>query len=244
MVQTIDYDRSNSVDLILRAQMGDKAAMKELTVINTPLVKTMVKRFNNYATDREDLLQIGYIGLIKAIKGFDARFNVKFSTYAVPLIIGEIKRYIRDEGYVKVARSIKELRQKIRNFCDQYSNKYGATASIKDICDALGCDSNQVHEAIESGYAAVSLDQSINNDDNSADCLLNHVQSKKEIDWIDIIQLKESLNELSEEEKKIIAMRYYSNLTQTVIAQQLGMSQVQVSRLESRILKKLRGKMK
>ena len=244
MKQTIDYGQYNSNQLILKAQNGDADAMRELTIANTPLVKAMAKRFNNYTTERDDLLQIGYIGLVKAIKGFDPSFNVKFSTYAVPLIVGEIKRYIRDEGTVKVARSIKELRQKIRVFCDDYRNKNGTEASLKEICCGVQCESDQVLEAIESGYATVSLEQTVSNDDNSNDCLLNKLQSKKDTDWLDIIQLKDSLRELSDTEKQIISMRYYSNLTQTVIAGQLGMSQVQVSRMESRILKKLRCKMK
>lgn len=244
MKQAIDYSQYNSNQLILLAQTGDADAMRELTIVNTPLVKAMAKRFNNFTTERDDLLQIGYIGLVKAIKGFDPSYNVKFSTYAVPLIVGEIKRYIRDEGSVKVARSIKELRQKIRGFCDEYRNKNGIEPSINEICREMQCKADHVLEAIESGYTTVSLEQTVSGDDNSNECLINKLQHKKDTDWLDIIQLKQSLRELTDMEKRIISLRYYSNFTQAVIAELLGMSQVQISRMESRILKKLRCKMK
>ena len=244
MSQSIDYTVLNSDDLILRSQKGDQNALKLLTQTHTPLVKAMVKRFNSCVQDKEDLMQIGYIGLIKAIKGFDPSYNVQFSTYAVPLIIGEIKRYIRDEGAVKVSRSVKELRQRIKNFCQQYLAEFGKEPTIDCICIGVKCSQEQVLEAIESGFAPISLEQTYCMDDGNNDCLLNHIQSKKEIDWLDIIQLKDCVNDLTSQEKNLLSMRYYLNLTQSVIADKLGMSQVQVSRLESKIIKKLRCKMK
>ena len=243
MTEKYDYDSGNSVGLILKAQAGDSESLKKMVEINTPLVKAMVRRYNSFKTDREDLLQIGYIGLIKAVKGFDPSYNVRFSTYAVPLIIGEIKRYMRDEGAVKIARSVKELNRKIRCYCENFAFEHGTDATVEDICRGLNCSRESVLEAIESGYAAVSLEQPVFSD-GSCDTLLNHLEAKKEPEWLDILQLRECLKELTKEEKQIISMRYYSNLTQSSIAGQLGMSQVQVSRMESRILRKLRAKMK
>jgi len=238
-----DYHLYNTNELILKAQNGDQNAMSTLISINTPLVKSIAKRFNG-CLEKEDVLQLGFIGLIKAVKGFDTSYCVKFSTYAVPLILGEIKRYIRDDGAVKIARSIKELRQRIISYNNDFSYKNGREASVSEICKGVGCDRDVVLEAIASGQALVSLEQSINGRDGNTDCLINHLESKREPEWIDIIQLRDCLTDLSDDEKQLISMRYYLNYTQTVIAEKLGMSQVQVSRLESKIIKKLRCKMK
>lgn len=243
MSNKINYETSNTPELIAKAQGGDADAMRLLVEINTPLVKAMTRRYNGFSIDREDLLQIGFIGLIKAVKGFDASYNVRFSTYAVPLIIGEIKRYMRDEGALKIARSIKELSQKIKNFCEVFAYDKGREATLDEICKGLECTRESALEAIESNRGAVSLEQPISTD-GTQDSLMNHLEAKRGLDWLDIIQLRDCLKELKPQEKQIIVMRYYNNLTQTKIAQQLGMSQVQISRMESRILKKLKARMK
>ena len=243
MSQSNDYQLYNTEELILRAKNGDESAMETITTINTPLVRSMSKRFSN-CIDKEDILQIGYIGLIKAVKGFDPSFGVKFSTYAVPLILGEIKRYIRDDGAVKVSRSVKELRHRIIAFNNDFSIKTGREATVSEICQGVNCNEEAVIDAIASGHMLISLEQSVPGADGNSDCLLNHIEAKKEHDWIDIIQLRDCLADLSDDEKQIISMRYYSNLTQSVIAEKMGLSQVQVSRIESKIIKKLRCKMK
>lgn len=243
MNQNSNYQLYNTEELILKAQNGDETAMETITTINTPLVRSMSKRFGS-CIDKEDIMQIGFIGLIKAVKGFDPSFGVKFSTYAVPLILGEIKRYIRDDGAVKVSRSVKELRHKIVAFNNDFSIKHGREATVNEICQGVNCSPETVIDAIASGHMLISLEQSIAGQDGNSDCLLNHLEAKKEPDWLDIIQLRDCLSDLSDYEKQIISMRYYSNLTQSVIAEKLGMSQVQVSRMESKIIKKLRCKMK
>ena len=139
MTQKLDYGSENSMELLTAAKNGDKQAADKLVELNTPLVKSMVRRFSCCSqADRDDLMQIGFVGLIKAIKGFDPTYGVRFSTYAVPMIIGEIKRYLRDGGAVRIARSIKELRQRIKAFTAEYISKNGTEATLDEVCGALG----------------------------------------------------------------------------------------------------------
>lgn len=244
MTQKLDYGSENSMELLTAAKNGDKQAADKLVELNTPLVKSMVRRFSCCSqADRDDLMQIGFVGLIKAIKGFDPTYGVRFSTYAVPMIIGEIKRYLRDGGAVRIARSIKELRQRIKAFTAEYISKSGTEATLDEVCGALGCSREAALEALESGNAAVSLEQPIFGD-GTQDCLMDRLESRSGPDALDIIQLRQCLNELTKEEKQIIAMRYFEDRTQSAIAAVLGTSQVQVSRMESRIIKKLRARMK
>lgn len=244
MTQKLDYGSENSMELLTAAKNGDKQAADKLVELNTPLVKSMVRRFSCCSqADRDDLMQIGFVGLIKAIKGFDPTYGVRFSTYAVPMIIGEIKRYLRDGGAVRIARSIKELRQRIKAFTAEYISKNGTEATLDEVCGALGCSWEAALEALEAGNVAVSLEQPIFGD-GTQDCLMDRLESRSGPDALDIIQLRQCLNELTKEEKQIIAMRYFEDRTQTAIAAVLGTSQVQVSRMESRIIKKLRARMK
>ncbi len=244
MTQKLDYGSENSMELLTAAKNGDKQAADKLVELNTPLVKSMVRRFSCCSqADRDDLMQIGFVGLIKAIKGFDPTYGVRFSTYAVPMIIGEIKRYLRDGGAVRIARSIKELRQRIKAFTAEYISKSGTEATLDEVCGALGCSREAALEALEAGNAAVSLEQPIFGD-GTQDCLMDRLESRSGPDALDIIQLRQCLNELTKEEKQIIAMRYFEDRTQSAIAAVLGTSQVQVSRMESRIIKKLRSRMK
>ena len=159
------------------------------------------------------------------------------------MIIGEIKRYLRDGGAVRIARSIKELRQRIKAFTAEYVSKNGTEATLDEVCGALGCSREAALEALEAGNAAVSLEQPIFGD-GTQDCLMDRLESRSGPDALDIIQLRQCLNELTKEEKQIIAMRYFEDRTQSAIAAVLGTSQVQVSRMESRIIKKLRARMK
>ena len=152
MTQKLDYGSENSMELLAAAKNGDKQAADKLVELNTPLVKSMVRRFSCCSqADRDDLMQIGFVGLIKAIKGFDPTYGVRFSTYAVPMIIGEIKRYLRDGGAVRIARSIKELRQRIKAFTAEYISKSGTEATLDEVCGALGCSREAALEALEAG---------------------------------------------------------------------------------------------
>lgn len=246
--------------LIEQLQAGRTELRDVLVEKNLGLVQHIVKRYVGRGVDAEDLFQIGSIGLIKAIDKFDLSFEVKFSTYAVPLICGEIKRFLRDDGIVKVSRSLKENNLQIRRFIEKYSQEYGKDPSLSEIEQETGIAQEDILLAMESANEVESIYQSVyqadgnelflvdqvvaggvrkgigqtfgNVDDTEKDELLNH------------ILIKQVLTTLSETEQKLIKMRYFEDKTQTEVAKACGISQVQVSRLEKKILMKLRNEIK
>ncbi len=235
----------NTVELIEKAKNGDKEAQSIMVEQNMGLVWSIARRFQNRGYDLEDLFQIGCIGLIKAINKFDTSFNVKFSTYAVPMIIGEVKRFIRDDGLIKVSRSLKETSNKIKITKEVLLKELGREPSVTEIAERLDITPEEIAMALGATYAPEYLYNSISEGDNSPILLIDRVESEAyptESELIDKITLMQILDTLEPREKQIIVLRYFKEKTQTQIAKMLGISQVQVSRLEKKILKELKEK--
>ena len=227
--------------LIQKAKTGDNEAIETMMSANMPLVKSIVKRYRSQDIEYDDLLQLGSYGLYKAIINFDLSFNVKFSTYAVPMIAGEIKRYIRDEGPIKISRQTKSLAASINRYIESYRQEHTKEPSLKQIAERFGVDVYDVVYALDSTQSPVSLYEQY---DEDGSYLIDTIQTKDETDdMVDNIMLRDCINNLSESDKKIIILRYYRDMTQTEVAKLLGVSQVQVSRLENRILKEIKEQM-
>ena len=236
------WDSENTLLLIKSAQSGNKSACEALLKENAPLVKSLVRRFLGRGVEYDDLFQLGNIGLIKAITGFDDKYEVRFSTYAVPMILGEIKRFLRDNNTVKMPRSIKEMQVKIRYSRQKLCQILSREPSVNEIAADINADIEDVLLTLESMNPCASLDEPVFDEAGStkADLLEdNHISSPLS----DKLALRECLDQLDERERKIIILRYFKNCTQTRIAEMMGLSQVQISRIESRTLKKLRGKL-
>lgn len=232
-------DRDETQKLITLAQSGDESAKATLITENSPLVKSVLRRYKNKGVEYDDLYQLGCIGLLKAINNFNSEFGVRFSTYAVPMIAGEIKRYLRDDGYVKVSRSTKSLACKIAYFVDEYRAKSGVAPTLEIIAEKFGVDPQEVVYVMDSSKFPVSIYDGGDDEDGQplSDKLTNGDSTDDEIDKIII---KEGIAKLTERERKIILLRYYRDKTQSEVARELSVSQVQISRLEAKIIKKLR----
>ncbi|SFP58487.1 RNA polymerase sporulation sigma factor SigF [Caldicoprobacter faecalis] len=230
------------LDLIVKAQDGDEKAKEELVRRNIALVKSIVKRFLNRGYEYEDLFQIGVIGLIKAINNYDLKFNVQFSTYAVPMIMGEIKRFLRDDGPIKVSRSLKELASKAQTVKEQLKNKLDREPTINEIAGEMGVSPEEIVHALEANRIPSSIYDIIYEDDDNPILLIDkiHQDTSQMGKLIDRIMLKEMLAKLDRRERAIIIMRYFQDRTQSDIANELGISQVQVSRIEKKVLLKMR----
>lgn len=235
----------DTLELIKRSREGDKEARDRVVTENVGLVWSIVRRFANRGHEMEDLFQIGSIGLIKAIDKFDDSYEVRFSTYAVPMITGEIKRFLRDDGMIKVSRSIKESATKIRIYRERYGSKYGREPTIDEIERELSIAKEEILMALETGAEVESLYKTIYQGDGSPIYLIDKLAETKDENenMIDKLALNEVIASLDEREQEIIKLRYFKDRTQTDIAKELGISQVQVSRMEKRILKILRDKL-
>lgn len=232
-------EQEETVKLILLSQKGDNDAKTVLLENNSPLIKSIVRRYKNKGVEYDDLYQLGSIGLLKAIKNFSSDFGVKFSTYAVPMITGEIKRYLRDDGYIKVSRSTKSLAIKISYFVDNIKNTQGRSASIEEIAKEFGIEPQEAVFAMDSSKIPLSIYDK--GDDEQGQSLFEKITAGDETDkTIDKMIIDEAISKLSEREREIILLRYYKDKTQSEVAKQLKVSQVQISRLESKIIKKLR----
>lgn len=235
-----------NIELVIKAQNGDMDARNKIIDSNTGLVWSVVRRFHNRNVEIEDLYQIGCIGLIKAVDKFDPSFNVRFSTYAVPMILGEIRRYFRDDGTIKVSRSLKELSLKARDISEKLEQKYGRPPTINELAKALNEEPEMVVHALEASRAPDSLFREFEDDDGTENRLIDRIVSTEtdnETDTVERLSLHHALKQLSAREKQLIWMRYYSGQTQQKVAQKLGISQVQVSRLEKKILDTLKNKL-
>ena len=232
--------KEETIRLIQAAQMGDKEAAERLVEENMPLVKSIAKRYRN-SVEYDDLIQLGSLGLYKAIMNFDTSYGVRFSTYAVPMIAGEIKRHIRDEGPIKISRQTKSLAAQIARYTEDYRQEKGREPTIAEIAAAFSIEEAEVVYALDSMQAPVSLYEKY---DEDGCYLIDTLKTEDKTDaMLDHIMLKQCIMELSERDRKIILLRYYRDKTQTEVAAILGVSQVQVSRLEARILRELREKM-
>jgi len=240
-----EFTDNNILEMIEKAKAGDKQHQSILVEKNVGLVWSIVRRFQNRGYETDDLFQIGCIGLIKAIHKFDRSFDVKFSTYAVPMIIGEIKRFIRDDGIIKVSRSLKETSNKARITKEIMSKELGREPSISEISQRLEIPVEELVMAMEAGCSPESLYSTVMEGDNSSVLLIDRINnegSENEIDLIDKIALRQVLETLPAREKQIIILRYFKEKTQVQIAKMLGISQVQVSRIEKRILEDIKKK--
>ncbi len=228
----LDYE--TTLKLLELAKNGDDDAKGKLINSNMPLIKSIARRYRNKQVEYDDLLQLGALGLVKAINNFDCSYNVKFSTYAVPMIAGEIKRFIRDDGSIKVSRAMKSLCSKIQSYLnEQYAQNN--TPSIKNIAEHFGIDEQEVVFAMDSNKYPVSIFEKYEDDNNQ--CVMDKLASNENNDdVINKILLKDYINSLPEREKKVIILRYYRDKTQSEIAQLLGVSQVQISRIESKVI--------
>lgn len=238
-------------ELILRAHEGDKEARDRLVMENMGLVYSVSRRFIGRGCELEDINQIGTIGLIKAIDKFDDSFDVRFSTYAVPMIAGEIKRFLRDDGMLKVSRSIKENGYRIKKASDELISKNGREATVEELAAATELSVEDVVMALDANTDVESIYRTVYQGDGSEIYLVDKItmadnaatsqgslpQQEK---MLDIIMLRQLLEELDETERKLISFRYFKEMTQSAVAAELGISQVQVSRLEKKILQKLR----
>lgn len=234
-----------TMQLIEMAHNGDKEARDRLVTDNFGLVWSIVRRFTGRGYDPEDLFQIGSIGLMKAIDKFDLSYDVKFSTYAVPMITGEIKRFLRDDGMIKVSRSIKEMGLKVKNVREELVYRLGREPTVEEIAGEIGASKEEVAASIEAGSEVSSLYQSVNKNDENSLLLIDKIEEEScaQEDLLNQMVLRDLLCALSGKDREIIIRRYYYNETQSQIADRLGISQVQVSRLEKKILKQMREKL-
>ncbi|MDD3839797.1 MAG: RNA polymerase sporulation sigma factor SigF [Clostridia bacterium] len=238
--ELLDHDKT--IELIQHAQKGSEEAKDMLVRHNIALVKSIVKRFINRGFDYEDLVQVGCIGLIKAINNFDISIGVKFSTYAVPMVMGEIKRYLRDNNMIKVSRSLKEKAKIILIAEDRLKNEYNREPTISEIAEFTGLEKEEIVCAIEANSTPRSIYETVFNDDGSPILLIDQIGDDKQAndETIDRIALKDIIVSLNPRERQVIFMRYFKDKTQTQIAEVLGISQVQVSRIEKKVLEKMR----
>lgn len=234
-----------TIELIKRAKDGDHEARDQVASENLGLVWSVARRFAGRGYDLEDLYQIGCIGLLKCIDKFEVSYDVKFSTYAVPMIMGEIKRFLRDDGLLKVSRSLKETAYKVYMAREQITNEKGIEPSLEELASALEIDKEDIVLALEANSEVESIYKTIYQNDGNSIYLIDKLESREDESQraVNQIALDEVMAELNEQERAIIHMRYYEDKTQTEIAGLIGISQVQVSRIEKRVLVKMREQM-
>lgn len=234
----------NTIALIEKAHEGDEAARAQLVEENTGLIWCVARRFYGRGIEPEDLFQIGSIGLLKAIDKFDFSFEVKFSTYAVPMISGEIKRFLRDDGMIKVSRSLKEIAYKAYLATEKIREKDGREPGIEEVAKEIGTTKEELVLALEAGSEVESLQKTIYQGDGNEILLMDKIveEEEREEEILNRLFLRQLLNELEERDRELIYLRYFANKTQGEVGTVLGISQVQVSRMEKKILQELRNR--
>lgn len=230
---------NDNTELIRMAKEGSNEAMTKLIEMNLALVSSISKKFLNRGYEYEDIFQIGCMGLVKAINNFDENYNVKFSTYAVPMIIGEIKRFLRDDGMIKVSRNTKNLARKLHYDREELTKRLHREPTVEELAEFTGVDKEEIIFAVESANSLQYLYDTIHQDDGSPVLLIDKLSesAEEDKDLIDKLALKEALNNLDAKARQIILLRYFKDKTQTQVANLLGISQVQVSRIEKKVLK-------
>lgn len=237
-------DPVKTIELVAQAQKGDQEAKTILVEENSPLIKSVIKRFRDKGIEYDDLYQLGCMGFLKAIKNFKPEFDVKFSTYVVPMVIGEIKRFMRDDGAIKVSRALKSLNLQINRYIEEFTGKTQVKPTIAQLAKHFKVDEQEIVMAMDSAKMPVSLYAPIEDDSGSLSVIDRvEMEQVEGSDMLDNLALKEVVKSLDERERKIILLRYYFDKTQSEIARELKISQVQVSRLENKILENLRMKM-
>lgn len=237
-------DQQTCNQLIRKAKAGDNQAKELLLCENTNLIKSIVKRYLNKGVEYDDLFQLASMGLLKAIAGFDESYNVRFSTYAVPMISGEIKRFMRDDGSIKVSRAIKAQAKQINAFVEAYTATNGVQPSIKTIAEKFNMPPSEVVFTMGSSRMPVSIYAQGEYKDEKSKLLLEKLPvDDKQDELLDVLELRSAIAELPERDKKVIMLRYFRDMTQAEVAESLGVSQVQVSRIENRIMQTFRNKL-
>jgi len=232
---------NDNIQLIKEAKNGNMKAREKLIQENLGLIWSIVKRFVSRGFEKEELFQIGCIGLIKAVDNFDLTYDVKFSTYAVPMILGEIKRFLRDNSAINVSRALKNTAEKVSKAKQELQNEKGRDPTINEIADKINIDPAEIVLALEASQRVYSLEEPIYNSNGLPLLLYDVIPDKdQELQLIDRIALKEALSKLDKNERQIIILRYFKDMTQVDVAKMLNMTQVQVSRLERKLLKKVK----
>ena len=225
-------------ELFIRIKQGDEEARSTFIKGNLRLVLSVIQRFYGRGENADDLFQIGCIGLIKSIDNFDLSQNVQFSTYAVPMIIGEIRRYLRDNNSIRVSRSVRDLAYKAMQYKERFNKEHGREPTIEEIAKELGVEREEVAFSFDAIQDPVSLQEPVYNDGSESIFIMDQVKDTKNSDenWADNMTIEEALKRLGEKEKKIIMKRYFDGRTQMEVAEEIGISQAQVSRLEKNAL--------
>ena len=239
-----NYEKNR--ELVILAKEGDKEAMNELIEINTPLVSSLCKKFLNRGYEYDDIFQLGSMGLIKAIQNFDTSFDVKFSTYAVPMILGEIKRFLRDDGIIKVSRNVKIVAQKLYFHKERLAKELGREPTVSELAENVKMDQEEVLFALESVNNMHYLHDTIHQSDGAPILFIDKLSEnlQENTDMIEKFALKEAILSLDDKARKIIFLRYFKDKTQSEVAKLLGISQVQVSRIEKKILINIKEKLR
>ncbi|MEM5779934.1 MAG: RNA polymerase sporulation sigma factor SigG [Lawsonibacter sp.] len=231
--------------LLLRAKAGDMAAREELIAGNLRLVLSVIQRFANRGENADDLFQVGCIGLIKAIDNFNTDLDVKFSTYGVPMIVGEIRRYLRDNSTIRVSRAMRDTAYRVLQAKEAYMAKHQKEPTVEEIAEILEIRREDVVFALDAILEPVSLYEPVYSDSGDTICVMDQVKDGKNTDemWLERIALKEAVSHLSERERKILSMRFFQGKTQMEVSSEIGISQAQVSRLEKNALRQIRKEM-
>ena len=229
-------------ELLIRAQNGDERAREELISGNLRLVLSVIQRFTNRGENADDLFQVGCIGLIKAIDNFDTKLQVKFSTYGVPMIVGEIRRYLRDNSTIRVSRSMRDTAYKVLQAKEAYMAQHQKEPTVDEIAKLLELKREDVVFAMDAILEPVSLYEPVYSDSGDTICVMDQVKDSKNTDemWVERIALKEAVGHLSQREQKILSMRFFQGKTQMEVSNEIGISQAQVSRLEKNALRQIR----
>ena len=237
-------DDKQTIEYLRKAKTGDASAKETLLSHNVSLIKCIVKRYLGKGVEYDDLFQLASMGFLKAIVGFDESFGVKFSTYAVPMIAGEIKRFMRDDGSVKVSRAMKQTAKEINEFVAAYAFEHGTQPSVKLIAEKFGLDESETVFVMGSSKMPVSLYGGTEYKDGKEKELIETLPAAdNQEEMLDKLLLKNAIDGLDERERKIIVLRYFRDMTQSEVAEQIGVSQVQISRIENRIIKEFREKL-
>ncbi|MBV4418298.1 RNA polymerase sporulation sigma factor SigF [Clostridium tyrobutyricum] len=241
-VKISNYDYNDNLKLIRAAKKGDKNALNKLVEVNFPLVTSISKKFLNRGYEYEDIFQIGCMGLMKAINNFDETYNVKFSTYAVPMIMGEIKRFLRDDGMIKVSRSVKNTAKKIHYDKEALTKQLNREPTVEELAKYSGIKVEDLIFASESANNMQYLYDTIHQDDGAPVLLIDKLSQNpnEDVEMVDRIALKETLKSLDVRSRQIIMLRYFKDKTQVQVAKMLGINQVQVSRIEKKVLKTMK----
>ncbi len=234
-------NEQDTIKYIRLAKQGDNFAKEQLLEHNACLLKSILKRYLRKGVEYDDLYQLACMGLLKAIAGFDESYGVRFSTYAVPMIAGEIKRFLRDDGSVKVSRALKQAAREINRFIEQYSAEHGCQPAVREIAAAFSMEEGEVVFTLGSARMPVSIYEQSDYKDEKSNELLDRLPVKDDQDeMIERMLLKSAIEKLPDREKKIIFLRYFRDMTQSEVARRIGVSQVQISRIESKIMQQFK----